>query len=152
MNRSQKRQAERDMKRGINRTDRIVPLPAMMDEFTVFDMPQQILDQLSNGAVDSVNDEPVFRDNSGEICAVVPAFEGWIFTWKKIQEKQIKPLDLEPLQIVCNRLKYDMKLSKLHVELAQDALDRCREYFRSGRRSEITSIAKTAQIQLMLGH
>jgi len=61
-------------------------------------------------------------------------------------------LDLEPLQIVCNRLKYDMKLSKLHIELAQNALDRCREYFRSVKRSEITSIVKTAQMQLILGH
>lgn len=152
MNRSQRRQTERDLKRGIDRSDRIVPLPAMLDEFTVFDMPQTIIDQLSHGAIDSVNDEPVFRDNAGHLCAVIPAFEGWIFTWQKIQEKESEKLDLEPLQIVCNRLKYDMKLSKLHIELAQDALDRCREYFRAGNRQAISSIAKTAQIQMLLGH
>lgn len=152
MNRSQRRQAERDIKRGIMRHDKIIPLPALLDEFTVFDMPQSILDQLANGAVDSINDEPVFRDNSGVLCAVVPAFEGWIFTWQKIQEKQYESFDLEPLQIICNRLKYDMKLTSLHIEMAQEALDRCRSYFRSGNRQDIASIARTAQIQMMIGH
>lgn len=152
MNRSQRRQAERDMKRGVMRHEKIIPLPALLDEFTVFDMPQSILDQLGNGAIDSVNDEPIFRDNRGEICAVVPALEGWIFTWKKIQEKQFERFDLEPLQIVCNRLKYDMKLSRLNIEMAQEALDRCRSYFRHGNRKDIASVARTAQIQMMMGH
>lgn len=152
MNRSQKRQVARDMKRGINRTERIVPLPSLLDEFTVFDMPQQMLDQLSSGSINAAGDTPIFRDNSGDICEIVPALEGWIFTWEKIQEKSAEKLDLEPLKIVCNRLKYDMKLTNLHIELAQDALDRCREYFRSGNRQEIASIARTAQIQIILNH
>ena len=150
MNRAQKRQAARDLKRGIMRHERVVPLPALLDEFTVFDMPQQIIDQLSNGAIDAANNTPIFRDNSGVICELVPAFEGWIFTWKKIIEKHDSELDIEPLEIVCNRLKYDMKLSPLHIELAQDVLDRCREFFRNGNRSEIASIAKTAQLQILL--
>lgn len=150
MNRAQRRQAERNVRRGKVYTERVVPLPALLDEFTVFDMPQSILDQLSNGSVDSVNNNPVFRDNTGQFCEVVPAMEGWIFTWKKIQQNMAEKLDLEPLQIVCNRLKYDMKLTMHHIHQAQEALDHCREFFRNGNRAEIASIAKTAQIQILI--
>ena len=150
MNRAQRRQAERNERRGKIYTERIVPLPALLDEFTVFDMPQSILDQLSNGSVDAVNNKPIFRDNTGQLCEVVPAMEGWIFTWQKIQQKMAEKLDIEPLQIVCNRLKYDMKLTMRHINHAQDALDNCREFFRTNNRAQIASIAKTAQIQILI--
>jgi len=87
MNRTQRRQADRNARRNITHTERIVPLPALLDEFTVFDMPQSIINQLLNGAIDCANDVPVFRDNSGQWCEVLPALEGWLFTWRKLDEE-----------------------------------------------------------------
>jgi len=87
MNRTQRRLAERNERRGTVYTERVKPLPALLDEFTVFDMPQTIIDQLKNGAIDAANE-----------------------------------------------------------------LQSCRVAFRLADRKAIASIARTAQIQIYLGH
>lgn len=152
MNRAQRRQTERDIKRRINRTDRIVPLPAMFDEFTVFDMPQSIIDQLKNGSIDAVNDTPAFRDNTGNLCEVVPALEGWIFTWKKLSNELDLFLSFYSLSLLSECLQKGDLITKRYIINAANELQACRIAFRNSDRQKICSIAKTAQIQLMLGH
>lgn len=79
MNRELRRKLERDERRGKIHKERVVPLPAAFDEFTVFDMPQSILDQISNGSIDAIQGVPVFRDNTGVWTELMPALEGWIY-------------------------------------------------------------------------
>jgi hypothetical protein len=150
MNRSLKRQLERDFRRGITRTDRVVPLPSLIDEFTVFDIPQRIFDQLSNGAIDAVESVPVFRDNTGVLTEVVPALTGWIFTWQKINDDLALNLNLGDLALVCTALEKNTLITQQNIVDAKLALDACRQTFRICDRKEVMSIAKTAQLQIML--
>jgi hypothetical protein len=151
MNRNQRRQAQRDSNRGISRQERIVPLPALLDEFTVFDMPQSIIDQLVNGAIDTADDVPVFRDNSGQWCEVLPALEGWLYTWRKINAELNLSLSFYYLTLMANRLAKGEMLHQRHIEHGAKELFDCRIAFRSADRKSIVSIAKTAQFQILLG-
>lgn len=152
MSRHLRRQKERDQRRKIVREGRTIPLPAILDEFTVFDVPQRILDQISNGSIDSHGGVPVFRDGSGLWTEVVPAFEGWIFTWKELNEKLLLGIggDIEALNAVNKCLHYDMPISLDKIASARLALNACRAVFRKTERDKIVSIAKTAQIKIML--
>lgn len=150
MNRAQRRQAERNAKRGIAHTERVVPLPSLLDEFTVFDMPQTIIDQISNGQIDAVQGVPVFRDNSGVWTEIVPALEGWIFTWQMIKEKLQLHIDLLPLTIISKRLQANTPITRENISAAQQSLLQCRQAFRIKNRQQIISIAKTAQISILI--
>ena len=150
MNRAQRRQADRNARRGINHTERIVPLPALLDEFTVFDMPQSIIDQLLNGAIDCANDVPVFRDNSGQWCEVLPALEGWLFTWQKINKELYLYLSFYSLALVAECLQKGEFIYEGYVKNAARELQHCREAFRTADRKEIVRIAKNAQLQILL--
>jgi hypothetical protein len=150
MSRALRRQLERDQRRGINRQDRVVSLPSLLDEFTVFDIPQRIFDQISSGQVDAVNGIPVFRDNTGELCEVVPALQGWIDTWKDISEKLNLSLDLDQMQVICSRLHYSMPITEEQISAARVALRECRIAFRTTDRKQITAIAKTSQIKMLM--
>jgi hypothetical protein len=151
MNRTQRRQAERNERRGKVYTERVVPLPALLDEFTVFDIPQSIFDQIKNGQIDAVNDVPVFRDNTGELCEVVPALEGWIFTWEKIaKELGVSMLAFTSMRILLNKLNAGAMLSVIDIAAASCELAQCRGVFRKADRSKLMSIAKTAQLQILL--
>jgi len=150
MNRTQRRQAERKERRGIVYSERIVPLPALLDEFTVFDMPQSIIDQLTNGTIDAADDVPVFRDNRGEWCEVVPALEGWLFTWKKINSALDLDLHFDAMELLASRLGKNLWLNPPHIEMAAKELQSCRYAFRTADRKEISRIAKTAQIQILM--
>ncbi len=151
MNRAQRRQAERNAKRGIAHTERIVPLPALLDEFTVFDMPQTIFDQIKNGQIDAVDDVPVFRDNTGNLCEVVPALEGWIFTWEKITtELKINNIAFTSMRILLSKLNSNAMLSAIDIAAAGCELNQCRLLFRKCDRTKLMDIAKTAQLQILL--
>lgn len=150
MNRAIRRQAAKNERRGITRTERVVQLPALLDEFTVFDMPQCILNQLANGAIDSIQGVPVFKDNAGVWCEVSPALEGWLFTWKKINTDLQLQLDLTALITLHKRLYHAMPITRELVGNALLCLDACRQAFRASNRQEIVRIAKTAQIAIYL--
>jgi len=127
-----------------------VPLPALLDEFTVFDMPQSIIDQLKNGAIDCADDVPVFRDNTGQWCEVLPALNGWIFTWKKINTELNLNLSFRHFETLSTRLENDVPLDNLHIRCCIAELNACRVAFRAADRKQIVSIAKTAQLQILL--
>lgn len=150
MNRDQRRQAERNQRRGVTHVERVIPLPAMLDEFTVFDMPQKIIDQLQNGSIDCTDDVPVFIDNSGQWCEVLPALEGWLFTWRKISIDLNLGLSFYFLTLIQNRLAKGEFLHQNHVEHCAKELLECRRAFRIADRKSIVSIAKTAQFQILL--
>jgi hypothetical protein len=150
MNRTQRRQAERNERRGISYSERIVPLPALLDEFTVFDMPQSIIDQLTSGAIDAADGVPVFRDNSGQWCEVVPALEGWLLTWRKLNAELNLQLSFYSFTLLSNRLEKGELIDAIHIINAACELRACRHAFRSADRKKIVSIAKTAQIQILM--
>ncbi len=150
MNRQLRRKLERDERRGKIHKERVVPLPAAFDEFTVFNMPQTILDQISNGSIDAIQGVPVFRDNTGVWTEIVPALEGWIFTWQMIKEKLQLQIDLLPLTIINKRLNSNTPITHENIKAAQKSLLQCRLAFRSSNRQQIVSIAKTAQISILM--
>lgn len=150
MNRTQRRQAERNARRGISYAERVIPLPPLVDEFTIFDIPQSILTQISHGAIDSMQGVPVFRDNTGEWCEVTPALAGWIFTWEKLNAELELRLDLSPLNIICKRLQSFTPITRENIGNALLCLDACRMAFRTNDRQRIAYISKNAQIQLYL--
>lgn len=150
MNRQLRRQLERNQRRGKVHQDRVVPLPALLDEFTVFDMPQSILDQISHGAVDSIQGIPVFRDNAGVWTEISPSLSGWIFTWEKLNNELMLQLDLSALKTVCMRLQNNVPITQKNIKNALACLDSCRKAFRKSDRQKIVSVAKTAQLQILL--
>lgn len=150
MNRTQKRQQARDLKRGITRTDRIVPLPALLDEFTVFDMPQTMLEKLTNGEIEAVQGVPVFYDNEGVLTEICPALQGWIHTWERINEKLNGRLNLAPLQRINNKMHTSTLITMGEVIAARHTLDSMRKFFRSANRQAICEISKTAQIAILM--
>lgn len=150
MNRTQRRQAERDARRGKVYHERVVPLPALLDEFTVFDMPQTMLDKLINGEIESVHGVPVFYDNEGGLNEICPALQGWIYTWQRINEKLNANIDLAPLQCINNKLNADSIITMNEVMAARQSLDGMRKFFRSTDRKAVCEITKTAQIAMLL--
>jgi len=150
MNRTQRRQAERNERRGKVYAERVVPLPALLDEFTVFDMPQTILEQISHGSVDSIQGVPVFRDNAGIWTEITPSLSGWIFTWQKLNRDLHLELNLNPLRTICARLENNVPVTKENIKNALACLDQCRKAFRASDRQKIVSVAKTAQLQILL--
>jgi len=150
MNRAQRRQAERNDRRGKVFTERVVPLPALLDEFTVFDMPQTILEQISHGSVDSIQGIPVFRDNTGVWTEITPALSGWIFTWQKLNRDLHLELNLNPLRTICARLQNNVPITRENIKNALECLNACRQAFRTSDRKQIVSIAKTAQIAILI--
>jgi hypothetical protein len=150
MNRAQRRQLDRDVRRNIDRTERVISLPPLLDEFTVFDVPQRIFDQISNGSVDAVQGVPVFVDNEGVLNEVVPALTGWIFTWQKISDDHNMGLSLTAMDVVCKRLNASTPLTNLIVAQAKVELNACRAAFRTADRKALMATAKTAQIQIMM--
>ncbi|HEY9211063.1 MAG TPA: hypothetical protein VIO56_06595 [Methylotenera sp.] len=149
-NRAQRRQAERNERRGKVYSERVIPLPSLLDEFTVFDMPQSILEQISHGSVDSIQGVPVFRDNAGMWTEITPALSGWIFTWQKLNSELNLDLNLNPLRTICARLENSMPVTHENIKNALACLDSCRKAFRASDRQKIVSIAKTAQLQILL--
>lgn len=149
MSRALRRQMERDQRRGIDRSERIVGLPPMLDEFTIFDIPQTILDRISAGEIEAANGRPVFRDNTGAWCEVCAALDGWIFTWQRISNGLAMQLDLSALSKLNNKLRYDMRISELEVRAGHAALNKIRQAFRSSDRSRIASLARDAQIVIL---
>lgn len=150
MNRAQRRQAERNERRNITHSERVVPLPSLLDEFTVFDMPQSILNQISNGSIDAIQGIPVFRDNEGVWTEITPALEGWILTWEMINEQLGLNINLLPLTIIRKRLHSNTPITRENIAAAQTCMVDCRKAFRSSKRKQITSIAKTAQTKILI--
>lgn len=152
MNRTQRRQIERDQRRGIDRNaGRVVMLPAAIDEFTVFDMPQTLLDKITqSGEIESLQGVIIFRDPSGDWNELCPALDGWIFTWEKISKDLNANLNLTALKRLNKKLYESMPLSKTDCDSANAALDDCRKLFRSCDRKQVMKIAKDAQIAILM--
>jgi len=127
----------------------VVPLPAMIDEWNIFDIPERILHKLRNGEIEAVRGVPVFQDNTGELCEVCPALSGWIFTWNHINEKLGLNLNMTPLGKLHNKLNAAMMLTEQDVCAAQAALDSIRAIFRASDRQRIKQLAQDAQIAIL---
>ena len=149
MNRKQRRQLQRDQRRGIDRSEKIVSLPALMDEFTIFDIPQTILDRISAGEIEAANGVPIFRDNTGAWCEVCPALDGWIFTWQRISDAMQLELDLQPLQKIHTKLDRNMPIFLEDITAGLHALLLTRLAFRENDRSRIAQLARDAQIAIL---
>lgn len=129
---------------------KVVPLPALLDEFTVFDHIDTMLMKIGNGYIESVQGVPVFRSNEGELTQVCPALQGWIETWQMINEKLGCEIPIKYLQTVCNKLHYSMPINQTDLMMATKTNAICKLEFRK-RRKEITEVAKLAQFKILLG-
>jgi len=147
INRAQRRAMLRNKQK---LSERLVPLPALLDEFTIFDMPQTIMEKLRNGEIEAYQGRPVFRDNTGTLCEICPALSGWIFTWQRINDELGLNINLEPLGKLHNKLQADMPLQPADVDAADATLKIMRQVFRASDRNRIASIAKTAQIAILI--
>jgi len=147
LNRAQRRAMKKARKPA---PERIIPLPPMLDEFTVFDMAQTILDKIANGAIETVQGNPVFRDNAGILCYVCPALDGWIKTWQRINDELGTNINMQAFGRIHNKLSADMPITDIEIEAALDALQAMRTVFRCSDRSRIASIATTAQIKMLI--
>lgn len=128
---------------------KVVPLPALLDEFTVFDHIDTMLQKIGNGYIESVQGVPVFRDNEGKLNQVCPALQGWIETWQMINEKLNLVIPVQHLQSICNKLHYAMPITERDLKLATATNAYCKAVFRQ-RRKEITEVAKLAQFKILL--
>jgi hypothetical protein len=151
MNAPMNRAQRRAMKKGRRAPEyRDVPLPAALDEFTVFDMVQTMMDKISNGAIEAYRGEPVFRDNAGSLCYVCPALKGWIETWELINDQLGTNINLQPIGRIHNKLDAGMVLTESEITAGKDSLQAMRLVFRASDRSRIASIARSAQIKILL--
>lgn len=146
MNRAQRR-AE---KHGKKQYEVIVNLPPMLDEWTIFDCPDRIMQKIKNGAIESHQGRPIFVDNEGEWCDVCAALSGWIFTWQKIVEKLQSSISLQGLQTIHNKLNVAMPITNQDLIKAEECLNLLRKLFRTSNRQVIKEVAKTAQIAIYL--
>jgi hypothetical protein len=131
--------------------EKVVPLPALLDEFTIFDIPERILQKLQNGEIEALQGRPVFIDNTGELQEVCPALEGWIFTWQRISDQMGLNLNIAPLGKLHNKLQACMLLTPRDVMEGQAALASIRNVYRMIDREQLRSIAKDSQIMILMG-
>lgn len=150
MNRVQRRQAEKDARRGITREVKSLPLPALLDEFAVFEFIEATLNKIKHSALDSIKGVPVFKDEHGEWCQIAPALDGWILAWQDIIDRQSLNIDLQPLQIISKRLAAGVVITHANVDKAFETLAQCRAVFKSTKRKDITKSAQTSLIKLYL--
>ncbi len=80
----------------------------------------------------------------------MPALEGWLFTWRRINEKLNGNLDLSALERINNKMRVAMLMTPTEVVKAKVCLDRLRMFFRTADRKAICEIAKTAQIAILM--
>lgn len=146
MNRAQRR-AEKFRK---TQHEVVVSLPPMIDEWTIFDCPDRIMQKLKNGEIESYQGRPIFVDNEGEWSDVCAALSGWIFTWQKIVDKLESSASLQGLQIIHNKLHVMMPITIQDLANAEACLNSLRQLFRKSDRQVIKEVAKTAQIAIYL--
>lgn len=143
MNRAQRR----TMKHKRPQHEKVVPLTFLFQEFSIFDMPQMVIDQICAGSINSIDDIPVFRDNTGEWMEICPALAGWIATWREINPAE----PLNALHQINLHLHSNTSIPPELTETARQELNACREYYRSADASKIRETAQKCQIRLMLG-
>jgi hypothetical protein len=132
--------------------EKVISLTPLIDEFTIFDTPQRILDEIANDRL-SINqdDVPVFIDNSGHWQEVVPCLGGWIVTWERILIAFNDEKKLSALNAIHMHLHNKQDIPQEAIRNARDELNYCRMMFRTHDRKKIQEIAKTSQIAIMLG-
>lgn len=141
MNRAQRRASK---KKAVGA--RIIPLPAMLDEFIVFGPPQELMDAIHDGQLNTIDDKPVFRGADGQWTEICPALAGWIYTWKQ----------LDPSNPLTNltQLNHDLYSGRIITQEtyrnARDELKKCREYWRTADREKMRETARVCQIRLLL--
>ncbi len=151
MNRAQRRLAEKHERRGTQpQQEKVVPLPFLFDQFTVFDFMDTFLQKIKNGYIESVQGVPVFTDNEGKLTELCPALMGWIETWEFIFEKIGVNIPMASLRKIHNKLLYNSPLSRAEIYAAEVTNNECMQLFRSRKRKQITEIAKLAQFKILM--
>lgn len=127
-----------------------VPLPSLVDEFTVFNDIERVLQKIEHGEIEHSNGRPVMMAGDGGWYEIVPALNGWISAWKKFNTKFQLGHDVGTLVRLCNCLEYASPISHSLLKAAQEVLLEQRRLFRSIPRSELASAARTEQIRIFL--
>lgn len=147
MNRAQRRAAERAKPQEY----RTVPLPKMLDEFTVFNDLERMLEKIEHGEIEHANGKPIMMASNGEWYEVVPALNGWISAWKMFDQKFQLHHDLSALVRLANCLDHGVLIQIGLLKSAKAVIAEQRRLFRLIPRDQIASAARTKQIALMMG-
>lgn len=138
--------------------ERVIPLPKLLDEFTVFDPLERLMIALEHNTL-SADDNNKFTMTfiNGTPSQVAEVLAGWNFTWEKIIRDLSLTCDISALKTIVTKLHAletdetsTQYLTIDDISLARSALSRLKIIFRSTARDKLQSIAKTAQIAIFL--
>lgn len=128
-----------------------VPIPALFDEFAVFDDIDRMLQKISHGEIEFCDGRPVMMAADGNYYEIVPALQGWISAWKAFIRKFSLDLDQDALIRLCNCLHYSVPIHRSLIKDAKAVVKDQRRLFRTIPRDLLASAARTEQIRLFLG-
>jgi hypothetical protein len=131
----------------LKRTTLARPLPHEVD--LVFRPLDLMFAQLRAGEIDAVQGRPVFRSFEGELCEVCPALEGWIESWRLIDQRFGLDIGVKPLETLRRKLYYSIPLETAEVDAAWATV--CAERVAYAQKLDVhkvKSIVRTAEIKL----
>jgi hypothetical protein len=128
-----------------------VSVPKWLDEFEIFDPIDRMLQKLENGQIEFQQGAAVFMAGDGEWYEVVPALNGWISVWKRIDQHFQLGHDLSAMVRLCNCLNYGKPMTEHQVAAARRVYKEQLRLFRALPRDEIASVTLTEQIRMHQG-
>lgn len=146
MNRAMRRAAERSKPTEYKR----VLLPPILDEFTVFNDIERVLEKIEHGEIEHSGGKPVMMAADGHWYEIVPALNGWVSAWKRFDQQFQLSHDVGPLVRLCNCLNYGTPIQPSMVKAAKEVMNEQRRLFRLIPRDQLASAARTEQIRLFL--
>lgn len=128
-----------------------VTRPLRSEVELVFRPLDLIFAQLRAGEVDACQGRPVFRSFEGELCEVCPALEGWIASWRALNERFTLEIPVKPLETLRRKLHYSIPLEPAEVDAAWATVCAQRvAYSHKLDVYEVKSVVRTAEIKLEL--
>lgn len=127
-----------------------VDLPKYLDEFTVFNDIDRVMEKIEHGEIEHANGVPIMLASNGEWCEVIPAMNGWISAWKNFDKKFQLNHDVSPLVRLCNCLNYAKPISEHQIKAARRTVNEQRRLFRQIPRDALASTARTEQIRILM--
>ena len=147
MNRQMRRIAARQRE---YKAPTVVPVPALFDEFAVFNDLERVLEKIEHGEIEHANGQPVMMAGDGHWYEIIPALNGWISAWKAFDIKFHLNHDLSALVRLSNCLNYATPIQHSLLDSAKQVLREQRRLFRMIPRDALASAARTEQIRLFL--
>ena len=155
MNRAQRRVEARAkplpcMPRYLNRQPGKIIKPWPHEVHRVFAPIEWMFDELRRGEITELAGQAAFRDIDGGWFAAVPALEGWLDTWQRLDHQYRLGIDFAPLQRLASALEHNELMTAGDIEAAYAVIARCREAYREMDVYAVKSVVKTTEIVIAL--